>query len=175
MTTKMAAGTEFPTLDVHDMEGEVTDISRAKGECDWRLLVVYRGQHCPLCKKYLRQLDELAPKFKDIGIDVVAVSGDSPSQLRAFAKDVDVSFPIYSSLSIDQMKSLGLYVSHPRHKEETDHPFPEPGLFVITDEGQVQIADVSNAPFSRPDLNSLLGGLQFIRENDYPIRGTYLD
>ena len=39
---------------------------------------------------------------------------------------------------------------------------------------QVQVTDISNAPFARPDLKTLLGGLRFIRnpENNYPIRGT---
>ncbi len=70
------------------------------------------------------------------------------------------------------MKTLGLYVSSPRSPEETDRPFAEPATFVIDPEGALHIIDISNAPFSRPDLEGLLNGLKFIRENDYPIRGT---
>ena len=36
-----------------------------------------------------------------------------------------------------------------------------------------QLVDVSNAPFLRPDLDKVLGGITFIRANDYPIRGTH--
>ena len=73
------------------------------------------------------------------------------------------------------MKTLGLYISHPRSARETDRPFAEPGLFVINGDGKVQVTDISNAPFARPDLESLVGGLKFIRDpaNQYPIRGTY--
>ncbi|WP_206020088.1 hypothetical protein [Pseudomaricurvus alkylphenolicus] len=41
--------------------------------------------------------------------------------------------------------------------------------------GKVQLVDISNAPFVRPDLQSLVKGLAFIRnpENNYPVRGTY--
>ncbi len=70
------------------------------------------------------------------------------------------------------MRRLGLYVSEPRSPQETDRPFPEPGLFVINPDHQLQIIDVSNAPFARPDLASLLDGLKFIQDKDYPIRGT---
>ena len=73
------------------------------------------------------------------------------------------------------MKELGLYISHPRSAEEHDRPFAEPGLFVVNSEGLIQVVNISNAPFARPDLSSLVMGLTFIRdpENNYPIRGTY--
>lgn len=89
--------------------------------------------------------------------------------------DLSVSFPIAYGLTIEQMQQLGLYISHPRSAKETDHPFAEPGLFVINDKGQAQVIDISNGPFVRPELSVLLSGLTFIRnpENNYPIRGTY--
>lgn len=45
-------------------------------------------------------------------------------------------------------------------------------MFVLNPAGELQIIDVSNAPFSRPDLKMLLSGLKFVIANDYPIRGT---
>jgi hypothetical protein len=71
------------------------------------------------------------------------------------------------------MQTLGLYISDPRSEKETDHPFAEPEVFVINAEGEIQIIDISNAPFVRPELEALANGLSFIRENDYPIRGTH--
>ena len=70
------------------------------------------------------------------------------------------------------MQELCLYVSEPRSEKETDHPFPEPALFVVRPDGKLQIVNVANAPFVRPDLETLVGGLSFIIANDYPIRGT---
>jgi hypothetical protein len=74
-------------------------------------------------------------------------------------------------LSVEQMYRLGLYVSAPRSAEETDRPFSEPGVFVLNPQGQVQIVDVSNAPFARPDLKALLKGVRFVMDKEYPIRG----
>ncbi|WP_292456148.1 hypothetical protein [Methylibium sp.] len=42
---------------------------------------------------------------------------------------------------------------------------------MINPAGDTQIIDISNAPFARPDLKSLLKGIQFVMSNDYPIRG----
>ena len=75
-------------------------------------------------------------------------------------------------LGIDDMRRLGLYVSEPRSPQETDRPFAEPGLFVVNAQGNLQIAEASNAPFVRPDLELVAKGIAFIRENDYPVRGT---
>ncbi|MFD0391286.1 hypothetical protein ACFQ4K_31090 [Tistrella bauzanensis] len=70
------------------------------------------------------------------------------------------------------MRGLGLYVSAPRSAQETDRPFAEPGVFVINPDGAVQIVDISNAPFARPDLAALLRGISFVQAKSYPIRGT---
>jgi len=32
--------------------------------------------------------------------------------------------------------------------------------------------DIANAPFIRPDLEQILGGISFVQEKNYPIRGT---
>jgi hypothetical protein len=58
------------------------------------------------------------------------------------------------------MKVLGLYVSEPRSEKETDRPFAEPGVFVINADGLLQVLDISNAPFSRPDLAGLATGIE---------------
>lgn len=93
-------------------------------------------------------------------------------QARAFADETGVSVPLGHGLNVGDMEALGLYVSDPRSPEETDHPFAEPALFVVNGDGQLQIVDISNAPFARPDLQKLAKGIGFIREKDYPIRGT---
>jgi hypothetical protein len=48
-------------------------------------------------------------------------------------------------------------------------------LFVINERRQVQVVDLANNPFVRPELDRLLSGLEWIKnpDNNYPIRGTY--
>jgi peroxiredoxin len=107
-----------------------------------------------------------------LGVDVVAVSGDPEQKARAMADEKELSITVGYDLSVDEMNTLGLYVSEPRSPQETDRPFAEPGLFVINDKGTIQIIDVANAPFARPELQGIANGIKFIRGNDYPIRGT---
>ena len=124
-------------------------------------------------KNYLAKLEELQSVYNELGVDVVAVSGDGVEKAQAFADEKELTISMGYGLSVEQMRRLGLYVSDPRSPAETDRPFSEPGLFVINDTGAIQIVDVSNAPFARPDLQGIANGIKFIRGNDYPIRGTH--
>ncbi|GAA78527.1 thioredoxin peroxidase [Pseudoalteromonas sp. BSi20495] len=126
-----------------------------------------------MCTKQLNALAKMTQDFKDIGVEVVAVSGDSHAQLEAHFEKLDVNFPLYYNLTLEQMTELGLYISEPRSNTETDHPFAEPAIIVLNEQNQVQVLDKSNSPFSRPDMQQLLSGIQYTRENDYPIRGTF--
>lgn len=168
-TNKLAAGAPFPKLSFFTVGGDLVDVASISG---WRMLAVYRGKHCPLCKKYFKTLDGLLDELKGAGVAVIAVSADPKEKAEADVASEGWRFPIGYGLTLDQMRTLGLYISEPRSPSETDRPFAEPGLFVINAEGNVQIADISNAPFARPDLATILMGIKFIKEKSYPVRGT---
>jgi peroxiredoxin len=174
-SNKFGAGDLFPSIELATVGGDKISLGTPQNGCEWRIVVVYRGKHCPLCTRYLGELEKLKADFEKIGIDMVAVSADSEEQAQAHMEKLTASYPVAYGLSIEQMQQLGLYISHPRSAQETDHPFAEPGLFVINDKGQVQVIDISNGPFARPEPEVLLSGMSFIRdpENNYPIRGTY--
>ena len=174
-TPRMDAGSPFPNISVARLGGGEVSLATPEGGHDWRLVIVYRGKHCPICTRYLTGLKEMIADFNNEGIDVVAVSGDPEEKAAAQMDEIDPNFTVGYGLAIEQMQQLGLFISHPRSPKETDRPFSEPGLFVINDAGAAQIIDISNAPFARPELGAILNGIKFIRnpENHYPVRGMY--
>ena len=169
ITTRLAAGSPFPTMTWPLAGGG--DMTLA-GDKVWCLLVVYRGKHCPLCKEYLASLNDKMQEFEEAGIKVTAVSADPREKAETEVKEEGWRFPVAYGMSLEQMRELGLYISDPRSPQETDRPFVEPAIFAVNPDGNVQVVDISNAPFSRPDLASLLSGLKFVQEKQYPIRGT---
>ena len=173
--TKMIAGSHFPAIRISTLSGGEIDLATPLNGHDWRLVVVYRGRHCPKCTAYLSELNDKVSEFNALGVDVIAVSGDPREKAQEHMEIVNPDYLVGYALTIEQMQHLGLYISHPRSPQVTDRPFPEPGLFVINEEGCAQIIDISNAPFARPDLSALIGGINFIRdpEKNYPVRGTY--
>lgn len=166
---KFEAGGLFPPFTWPAVGGG--SVTPAAGK-DWRVLVIYRGAHCPLCTKYLHELSRLSSSFRELDIRMWALSTDPIDRAREQVITERWDLPILAELEEEQMRELGLYISLPRSADETDRAFAEPGLFLINPESKVQIVDVSNAPFARPGPNSLLAGVKFVIDNDYPIRGT---
>lgn len=172
---KLAAGSHFPTIDVQYLDGQPCTLAHPLGEASWQMVVIYRGRHCPICTKFLTQLTEYIAPLQQIGISVIAVSSDTLAQATEHASRLSLNFPLAYGLSLEQMQALGLYISVPRNDAETDHPFSEPALFVINEQENIQVIDIANNPFVRPDLSVLTDGLSWIRQpdNHYPIRGTW--
>ena len=166
---KLSAGARFPDFTWPLTSGSSLSIAGMPG---WRILVVYRGKHCPRCKTYLSKLDGMIDAFKTAGIAVAAVSADPEEKAKASVTENGWRFPVAYGMTMDQMKTLGLYVSEPRSPQETDRPFAEPGLFVVNPDNNAQVVDVSNASYARPDLATLLDGIKFAIEKQLPVRGT---
>ncbi|SFA85982.1 Peroxiredoxin [Poseidonocella pacifica] len=139
---------------------------------NWSLVVVYRGKHCSRCKKYLKILNEMRGKWQDAGFDIAVVSADTLEKAEADQKEFGWEFDIGYSLSEAQMAILGVYVSDPLSPTETDRRFAEPGVFVLRPDGTILLISISNGPSARPDLEELLDGMIFTKENDRPPRGT---
>ncbi len=161
----------MPAITLPTLSGDQITLGQG-GASDWHVVVVYRGLHCPICKKYLSQLESLQSQFADAGADVIAVSADPQDKAQRMADETGARFPVAYDLSLEQMQSLGLFISDPL-PGETDRPFAEPGLFVVNAQGIAQLVDVANAPFLRPDLDGLPGGLAFLKAKNHPVRGTY--
>ena len=172
-TSKLSSGSQLPAFTLSLVGGGTVTLGKPQQAVNWQLVFVYRGLHCPLCKQYLQKLESLKDKFLAAGVELVVVSGDPEEKAVAMVESNGLSFPVAYGLSIEQMQDLGLYISHPRSPEETDRPFPEPGMFAVNAEGKVQLIDISNTPFNRSNLDELLGTVEWVKENDYPIRGTY--
>ncbi|MEM6760569.1 MAG: redoxin domain-containing protein [Pseudomonadota bacterium] len=171
--TALAAGSAFPKIALDKVGGGALTLGAPQGGHDWQLVVIYRGLHCPLCKKYLAALNAARDKFYEQGVDIVVASGDPEDKARAMADEFAPDLPMGFGLQVKDMHALGLYISDPRSPQETDRPFAEPGLFVVNEAGDIQMIDISNAPFLRPEIDQVLGGITFIRANNYPIRGMH--
>lgn len=171
MSTQAKIDKPFPEISLQALSGEALVIGRPP-QGQWQLLVIYRGLHCPICKKYLGQLNEMKADFDKMNVQIVAVSTDPEEKAKKTASELGLDFEVAYGLSIDQARDLGLYISTPMDSTETDQPFAEPGMFFIRPDGGLHFDEVSSAPFCRPDLEMVKMGIGIIHEKDYPARGT---
>ena len=139
----------------------------------WQALFVFRGQHCPICQAYLGKIEERREVFRQAGghrhrrlcRHRSSDAGDHRQQQGQFPDTLRHGYPDHAA--------PGALHFRPVSARETDHRFPEPALLVVNAESILQIVDIANAPFARPDLELLLQGLGFVIEKHYPTRGTY--
>jgi peroxiredoxin len=140
------------------------------------MVVAYRGLHCPMCRNYLKELNEQIGEFSKRGVEVVAVSSDGKERAMAAKTDWELpKIPIAYGLGIDKARELGLYISTSRGKTsigiEEPARFNEPGLFLVKPDGTLYAAYIQTMPFARPPLDQLLKAIDFINEKGYPARG----
>ena len=141
---------------------------------NFTLVVFYRGLHCPLCKKYLQQLQELLREFEQRGVNVVAVSMDTEKRARLSRQKWELSnLTLGYGLSEKSARDWALYLSA-GVKDGEPSEFSEPGLFLIDNNNQVYYSAINSNPWGRPYLPSFVKAVDYIVQSGYPARGEML-
>ncbi|WP_108837135.1 peroxiredoxin [Tateyamaria sp. Alg231-49] len=167
--SKPRVGAPIDEMSWSTTSGDTVSVGHAKDR--WTMLFVYRGKHCPRCKRFLNKLNAVLPAWQAV-MDVVVVSADTAEKAQADKAEFSWDFDLCYGLSELEMRALGLYVSDPLSEAETSTRFAEPGAFGIRPDGTLMLVDISNGPAARPDLEELLDGMIFNIENNRPVRGT---
>lgn len=166
---KPSVGQPLPELNIKLVDGSTVTVGAPTDH--YTLLVVYRGKHCPRCKRYLNKLESMLPQWQEAGMKVVTLSADTQERATADVEEFGWTFPVGYDLSEDDMRRLGLYITEPLSPDEAPRRFAEPGIFCLRPDGAIQIVCLSNGPAARPDLEELLDGMNFNIKNDRPTRG----
>lgn len=167
--SKPRVGVPVDEMQFATVDGGTIAIGNAKDR--WSMLFVYRGRHCPRCKKFLNKLNAALSDWTAV-MDVAVLSADTLEKARADKEEFGWDFDLAYGLNESQMRALGLYVSDPLSEAETTDRFAEPGAFGMRPDGSLMLVDISNGPAARPDLEELLDGMIFNIKNDRPVRGT---
>lgn len=168
---KLLMGHAAPSLVVQTLDNGLWRLADQTPE-HYTMVVFYRGLHCPVCQQYLTELDQKLVAFAQLGVQVIALSGDGidkTQQLKAQANLQQLSLGY--GLTPEQMRDWGLYLSQ-GHFEQEPALFSEPAVFLIQPDGRLYFANIGTHPFSRIDFDSLLAGLAYVIPNHYPLRGT---
>lgn len=168
-----------PVLEVNTTDGAVWRLADRTPE-NFSLIVFYRGLHCPICSRYLKDLDNKLGDFAELGVEAIALSSDSQERARQAKQDWDLgNLTIGYGLDLDTARSWGLYISSGIGKTSigVEEPalFAEPGLFMVRPDGTVYFGSVQTMPFARPAFAEILGATKFVLERGYPARGEVVD
>jgi peroxiredoxin len=78
----LVAGDTAPRFVVETVDRETFDFDPANLEKP-AIILVYRGGWCPYCNMYLSDMRHVVPRIRNMGIDVLFLSGDRPEMLYA--------------------------------------------------------------------------------------------
>ena len=158
-----------PVLSLPTLNGKTWTLSEQTSP--FTLIVFYRGDHCPICRVYLRDLAKTQEKFQERNIGVIAVSSNSEKLARKSQTEWQLdNLMIGHSLSLETARNWGLYISN-AIKESEPAQFSEPGLALIRGDGTLYATVTQTMPFTRPRFDEILGAIDFITANNYPARG----
>lgn len=178
--TPLMPAQPVPDLAVATTDGGTWRLSERTPK-NFSLIVIYRGLHCPICKKYLLQFQDSLGDFADRGVDLLVLSSDDEARAKKSVADWGLgALTVGYGLSHDDARRWGLYLSKGRPQPDPAkiaEPaiFAEPGLFLVRPDGTLFFGSVQTMPFTRPPVAELLKGIDHVLANDYPPRGTVVD
>jgi peroxiredoxin len=140
------------------------------------MVVFYRGLHCPVCRRYLTELNGMIGEFDKRGVATVITSTDGEDRAEQ-AKDQWglANLTVGYGVSIEKAREWGLYISTSRGVTSAgvEEPplFAEPGLFLVKPDRTIYWASISTMPFARPHFPEIAQAIDFAVSKNYPARG----
>ena len=168
-----------PELELATVDGGTWHLS-GQTPGNFTMVVFYRGLHCPICSRYLGDLDSKAGDLAERGVSIVVASTDDAERAAKAKADWKLgNLAVGYGLTLETARAWGLYVSGGRGKTSigVEEPalFNEPGLFLVKPDGTLYFGSVQTMPFARPPFDQILGALDFVLAKDYPARGEVID
>ena len=164
-----------PALEVDTVGGGRWSLGAQKPE-HFTMIVVYRGLHCPICRKYTSELNGMTEEFRKRGVSILVTSTDPRERAEeAKTKWGLPNLTVGYGVPIEAARQWGLYISagHGPTSAGIEEPalFAEPGLFLVKPDGTLYWGSTSTMPFARPHFSEILQGIDFAIARNYPARG----
>jgi peroxiredoxin len=147
---------------------------------NFTMIVFYRGYHCPICSRYLADLDRRLDKFRELGVTAAAISSDTQERAEKAKSEWEIpNLTLGYGLPLDEARKWGLFISTSKGKTSTgvEEPplFIEPGLFFVRPDNTLYWSSIQTMPFARPSFAEIQASVAKVLEMNYPARGQVID
>jgi len=162
----LSAGASIPQDSVvRTMSGEPFSLNEAVRD-NPTVLMFYRGGWCPYCNAHLRDLQETEAELQQLGYQILAVSTDTPDEIREFNADKNFSYTLLSDDKLEVAAKFGLRYKvvqeYLDHVANLDLPAKNggylltPGAFIVDRQGVIRFAYANNNYSVRVSYDSLM-------------------
>lgn len=153
-------GMQVPSATVSNISGKTADI-RDIIAGQPVILVFYRGGWCPYCNKHLGELAGIEKDLKALGYKIIAISPDTPENLRQTMDKNKTGYQLYSDSKGILMKVMGIAYQVPANYASTIREasggqntelLPVPSVFILDKTGRILLSYVN------PDFRQRVSG-----------------
>ena len=107
---EIPVGTHLPALVLRDQRGQPLALGSLRGSPT--LLVFFSTSSCPSCRKQLGAFARAAPGFRAAGVEVLAISPDSPEILADLQRELGLPMRLLSDIDAQAVTALCGGLSH---------------------------------------------------------------
>ena len=135
-----------PAVTLTNVENKSEPLFSAGGRP--RVAIFFLGKGCSHCMEQLNAFAPVAKRFDEAGIDLVAISTDTPEGLKETLasdgeKKAPFPFPLYSDATLAAFKA---FRAHDDFEEIALH-----GTYLIDRGGRIRWQEISYEPFMKPE------------------------
>ncbi|MEZ7497415.1 peroxiredoxin-like family protein [Flavobacterium sp. Arc3] len=138
-------GEKIPNITLKTIDNKTVDLQSLFSKKK-TVLVFYRGGWCPYCNLHLAALAEAEKELLDLGYQIVAISPDSPKNLKATEEKDKVNYLLLSDGNGELVKAMGIAFQAPekyktilaKGSDGLNSDFlPIPSVFILNLEGVI--------------------------------------
>lgn len=149
--TPLIIGKKIPNLTLKlsdNTDVNISDLLKKKKT----VLVFYRGGWCPYCNIHLQALADAEKEILDLGYQIIAVSPDSPENLKVTEEDDKIKYTLVSDSKGALIKAMGIAFEAPDNRKSVIYIksnglntnfLPVPSVFVVNRESTILFEYVS--------------------------------
>ena len=128
------------------------------------VIVFFRGAFCGTARRDLLAWADVHERMNWLGARLVAVSVDTPADLKHFKDALLLPFALLSDADFAVSRAWGIYESD--ETDEGPQPHGEPGTFVLDREGKLAYSQLQSGPKGAANANEILLMLQLMQRQD---------
>lgn len=143
----LLTGENIPVAKLLDAAGASFDLN-ASVSSKPTILIFYRGGWCPYCNKQLSGLQEIEADLTKMGYQILAVSTDSPENLKQTEIKQKLTYTLLSDADLSLSKKFGIAFKSPKNYDKflpetsggknTDKLLPVPAIFILNQKGNIR-------------------------------------
>ena len=166
----LKVGSKAPALTLDSVDGTPRSLADlyAQGPT---FVIFYRGGWCPFCNLQMHNLSQAKPEFDKLGVKLVAISVDLPTEESKTQAKHGVPFAMLSDPKLkahqafhvvhvapepEQKALAGFGIDLSTYSGETHKSFAVPSIFFVDKQGVIRFVHIDQDYKTRPSVKQML-------------------